>query len=88
MTLKISQLKEVDSLRSLQKEKRPVVESLKFEVYVEKEEQELYQAMNCHKDGGLKITQQVKYYPNMKENSYEGIYFYVSFWLMKELKIN
>ena len=36
MSLKISPLKEVDSLRSVPKEKRPIIESLTFEVYVEK----------------------------------------------------
>lgn len=37
MTLKISQLREVDSLKTVPNEKRPVVESLTYEIYVEKE---------------------------------------------------
>ncbi len=61
MSLKVSPLKEVDSLKSVPKEKRPIIESLILEVYFEKEEQELYEAMNCHKEGGLRLAQKLKY---------------------------
>ena len=61
MTLKISPLNEVDQLKNVPKEKRPEVQSLTFEVYVENEEQDLHQAMNCHKDGGLKLVQNINF---------------------------